>query len=145
MICLDSLLEISGSANPTQADLNSKPKGWRLELASSEQVVTSAVTVFGRIVFNTHEPTPPDPDACTTLGTNRAYNIAYKDASGLEEGRFVELEGGGLSPSPVAGEVQLDDGTKLPFVCMLDCFEPDPVFSTVTQPKGRVYWSIDRE
>jgi type IV pilus assembly protein PilY1 len=145
VICLDSLLEISGSGNPTQADLNSKPKGWRLELASSEQVVTSAVTLFGRVVFNTHEPTPPDPGACTTLGTNRAYNIAYKDASGLDEGRFAEVEGGGLSPSPVAGEVRLDDGTELPFVCMIDCFKPDPTFSTVTQPKGRVYWSIDRE
>ncbi|MDH4611120.1 PilC/PilY family type IV pilus protein [Pseudomonas sp. BN102] len=145
VICLDSLLEISDSSNPTQADLNSKPKGWRLALSPAEQVVTSAVTVFGRIVFNTHEPTPPDPGACTTLGTNRAYNIAYTDASGLDGDRFVELEGGGLSPSPVAGTVKLDDGTELPFVCMLDCFEPDPEFTSVVQPKGRVYWSIDRE
>ncbi|MOA24318.1 hypothetical protein D3C78_1449910 [compost metagenome] len=125
--------------------MNSKPKGWYLGLETSEQVVTSAVTVFGRIVFNTHQPTPPDPNACSGLGTNRAYNIAYKDASGLDGDRFVELDGGGLSPSPVAGKVQLDDGTELPFVCTLECFEPDPEFSSMTQPKGRVYWSIDRE
>ncbi|MCY1289725.1 Neisseria PilC beta-propeller domain protein [compost metagenome] len=144
-ICLNSLLAITSESTPTQAQLNSKPKGWYLGLETSEQVVTSAVTVFGRIVFNTHQPTPPDPNACSGLGTNRAYNIAYKDASGLDGDRFVELDGGGLSPSPVAGKVQLDDGTELPFVCTLECFEPDPEFSSMTQPKGRVYWSIDRE
>ncbi|AOE83530.1 pilus assembly protein [Pseudomonas sp. TCU-HL1] len=144
-ICLNSLLAISGDSTPTQEQLNAKPKGWYLGLAASEQVVTSAITVFGRIVFNTHQPTPPDPNACSGLGTNRAYNIAYKDASGLDGDRFVVLDGGGLSPSPVAGKVRLDDGTELPFVCTLECFEPDPEFSAVTRPKGRVYWSIDRE
>ncbi|WP_375740172.1 pilus assembly protein [Pseudomonas boanensis] len=144
-ICLNTLLPISGSGNPTQSQLNSKPKGWYLALAASEQVVTSAVTVFGRIVFNTHQPTSPDPNACSGLGTNRAYNISYKDASGLDGDRFIVLDGGGLSPSPVAGEVRLDDGTELPFVCTLECFEPDPEFSTSERPKGRVYWSIDRE
>lgn len=143
-ICLDSLLAI-GASTPTQAQLNAKPKGWSLALASNEQVVTSAVTVFGRIVFNTHQPTPPVAGACTTLGTNRAYNIAYTDASGLTGDRFTTLEGGGLSPSPVAGTVRLDDGTEVPFVCMLDCFKPPPKYSSMTMPKGRVFWSIDRE
>ncbi|MBS7663938.1 pilus assembly protein PilY [Pseudomonas lalucatii] len=144
VICMDSLLAIDSSATPSQADLNSKPKGWRLGLASGEQVVTSAVTVFGQVAFNTHQPTAPSPGSCTSLGTNRAYSISYRDASGLTGDRFVVLEGGGLSPSPVAGTVKLDDGEEVPFICMLDCFEPPPEFLSEARPKARVFWNIEQ-
>jgi type IV pilus assembly protein PilY1 len=143
LICLDSLLAI-GAATPSQADLNSKPKGWRLTLASGEQVVTSAVTVFGQINFNTHQPTPPVANACTSLGTNRGYSISYKDASSSTGVRFVTLAGGGLSPSPVAGSVKLDSGEVVPFICMLDCFEPPPEFTSMNRPKSRVFWNIEQ-
>ncbi|MDH4556801.1 pilus assembly protein PilY [Pseudomonas sp. BN417] len=150
VICLNSLLPITSSATPTQSELNSKPKGWYLGLAASEQVVTSAITVFGQVIFNTHQPRPLDPNACSGLGTNRAYNIAYKNGAGLDGERYDVLDGGGLSPSPVGGVVELDPepgggSEELPFVCTLDCWEPDDVVTTITQPKGRVYWSIDRE
>ncbi|AYC34328.1 pilus assembly protein PilY [Pseudomonas cavernae] len=144
VICLNSLLPITTSATPTQAELNAKPKGWYLGLAATEQVVTSAVTVFGQVAFNTHQPTAPVAGRCTSLGTNRAYSIAYTDASNPTGERFITLAGGGLSPSPVAGTVQLDDGTEVPFICMLDCFEPDPEFSSVAQPKNRVFWNIEQ-
>lgn len=144
VICLNSLLPITTSATPSQAELNAKPKGWYLGLTATEQVVTSAVTVFGQVVFNTHQPTAPVAGSCTSLGTNRAYSIAYMDASNSTGERFVKLAGGGLSPSPVAGTVKLDDGSKVPFICMLDCFEPPPEFSSVARPKSRVFWNIEQ-
>ena len=144
LICMNSLLAITSSATPTQADLNSKPKGWRLAMAASEQVVTSAVTVFGQVVFNTHQPTAPVAGSCTSLGTNRAYSVSYTDASNPTGERFVVLEGGGLSPSPVAGTVTLDGGEEVPFICMLDCFEPPPEFSSLARPKARVFWNIEQ-
>lgn len=144
VICMNSLLPITTSATPSQADLNSKPKGWRLGLASTEQVVTSAVTVFGQVAFNTHQPTAPAADSCTSLGTNRAYSISYRDASNPTGDRFVVLEGGGLSPSPVAGTVRLDNDEEVPFICMLDCFEPPPEYSSQARPKARVYWNIEQ-
>lgn len=143
LICLNSLLAI-GMATPTQAELDSKPKGWRLTLASGEQVVTSVVTVFGQVNFNTHQPTPPVANACTSLGTNRAYSVAYKDASNTSGDRFVELAGGGLSPSPVAGTVRLDGGEEVPFICRINCEEPPPEFTSVNQPKARVFWNIEQ-
>ena len=144
VICMNSLLAITTSATPSQADLNSKPKGWRLGLASSEQVVTSVVTVFGQAVFNTHQPTAPVAGSCTSLGTNRGYSVSYRDASNPTGDRFVVLEGGGLPPSPVAGTVTLDDGEVVPFVCMLDCFEPPPEFTSQARPKARVFWNIEQ-
>jgi type IV pilus assembly protein PilY1 len=143
LICLNSLLAI-GAATPTQAALDSKPKGWRLNLAAGEQVVTSAVTVFGQVNFNTHQPTPPVPGTCTNLGTNRGYSVSYKDASNSTGDRFVTLAGGGLSPSPVAGTVKLDNGEVVPFICMLDCFEPPPDFTSMNRPKARVFWNIEQ-
>lgn len=144
VICMNSLLPITTSATPSQADLNSKPKGWSLSLAATEQVVTSAVTVFGQVAFNTHQPTAPAAGSCTSLGTNRAYSISYRDASNPTGDRFVVLEGGGLSPSPVAGTVKLDDDEEVPFICMLDCFEPPPEYSSQARPKARVYWNIEQ-
>ncbi|MNF61594.1 hypothetical protein D3C84_432460 [compost metagenome] len=144
VICMNSLLPITTSATPSQADLNSKPKGWSLSLAATEQVVTSAVTVFGQVAFNTHQPTAPVAGSCTSLGTNRAYSISYRDASNPSGDRFVELEGGGLSPSPVAGTVRLDDDEEVPFICMLDCFEPPPEYSFQARPKARVFWNIEQ-
>lgn len=144
VICLNSLLPITTSATPTQAELSAKPKGWYLGLAAAEQVVTSAVTVFGQVAFNTHQPTAPVAGSCTSLGTNRAYSIAYTDASNPTGERYITLAGGGLSPSPVAGTVKLDDGSEVPFICMLDCFEPPPEFSSVARPKNRVFWNIEQ-
>lgn len=142
--CLSSLLRI-GSGTPSATELANHPRGWYLELANDEQVVTSAVTVFGYSTFNTHTPTASTGSSCTNLGTNKSYRIAYRDASGYGGGdRYEVLEGGGLSPSPVSGNVQLDDDTVVPFVCTLDCGEADPTFSSLTQPKRHVYWNVEQ-
>ncbi|MCY1415684.1 hypothetical protein D9M71_311760 [compost metagenome] len=144
--CLSSLLPIT-TATPTADELATKPRGWYLALADNEQVVTSAVTLFGYSTFNTHTPTPLSGSSCTSLGTNKSYRISYRDASGEGGDRYEVLEGGGLSPSPVSGIVQLDPvdgGDEVPFVCTLDCEEAEPTYSSQTQPKRRVYWTVEK-
>jgi type IV pilus assembly protein PilY1 len=168
VLCLNSLVGITTSATPSTATLSAK-KGWYLGLNANEQVVTSAITILGVVSFSTHEPTTPQAGVCTSnLGTARVYNVSYLNAAsgngtagsgngtaGSGNGtaqRFEVLPSNiGLSPSPVAGTVTLDDGTRVPF-CIgcgksspLDPTKPPvPPGSTLSQPKGRVYWYIQR-
>jgi len=154
VMCLASLTPILSSANPSQADLDAG-KGWYLGLGSTEQVVTAAITIFGTVTFSTNQPVVPQPGVCSSnLGTARVYNISYRNAA-PEDGatdRSVALPSSiGLPPSPVGGMVTLDDGQTVPF-CIgcspdspLEGEEPRvPPSSAPSQPKGRVYWYIQR-
>lgn len=152
VLCLDSLTPILTSADPTQSDLDSK-KGWFLGLAASEQVVNAPLTISDVVSFSTHLPAVSTPGSCgNSLGTANAYNINYKNAASannsLDGSRFEESAGGGLSPSPVAGTVILDDGTEETFCigCDKEKFKPSPpvIPPTWTQPKSRVYWYIQQ-
>ncbi len=150
VICMNSLLAIT-SADPIQGQLDAK-KGWYLGLTSTEQVVTSAITVFGVTTFSTHQPAVYQAGACgPNLGTTQVYNISYKNAAsanGTTE-RYQNVVGGGLPPSPVAGMVILDDGTLVPFIIganpksSIDGSAPTSS-GTPTQPKSRVYWYIQK-
>lgn len=155
LLCLNSLYGITGNATPSAADLNLK-KGWYLGLAATEQVVTSAVTIFGTVTFSTHAPDVAAAGACTSrLGTARVYNIFYGDAASTNgtQDRFQLLPADtGLPPSPVAGMVSIE-GEEEPVAFCIGCgsisaieAEEPPVPSTAlpTQPKGRVYWYIQR-
>jgi type IV pilus assembly protein PilY1 len=152
-MCLDSLYGITSSANPAASDLANK-KGWYLGLNLHEQVVTSAITVFGGTTFSTHTPTVPDPDACASdLGTAQVYNIRYNNAAPSKPNatnRYEEIKGGGLPPSPVAGQVKLDgDGPIVPFIIGADARSPLegglPVPpSLTTLPKSITYWYIEK-
>ncbi|MBF7730244.1 pilus assembly protein [Pseudomonas sp. N040] len=148
IICVNSLLAITTSATPAQADIDAK-KGWYLQLSTSEQVVTSALTIFGTVYFSTHQPDLGLVEGCSAkLGESRAYAISYKNAEGLDGPRYVDLVGDGLPPSPVAGLVTLDDGTTVPF-CIgcgekpLEGSEP-PSPPGAKQPKSRVFWNIEQ-
>jgi type IV pilus assembly protein PilY1 len=149
VICLDSLLAI-GPDNPDPDELASK-KGWYLEMNEHEQVVTSAITVFGTTTFSTHTPFVPVAGKCSaTLGTARVYNIRFLNASPrVGQDRSAEISGGGLPPSPVAGQVTLDTGQTVPFVIgasatsSLDASLPNSP-STGTQPKSLTYWYIEK-
>lgn len=153
VMCLDSLYGITGSDDPVAADLANK-KGWYLGLNAHEQVVTSAITVFGGTTFSTHTPTVPDPEACASdLGTARVYNIRYNNAAPSKPNatnRYEEIKGGGLPPSPVAGQVKLDgDGPIVPFIIGADPRSPLegglPVPpSLTTLPKSITYWYIEK-
>jgi len=153
VMCTNSLVAITSSATPTASDLAAK-KGWYLALSATEQVVTSAITVFGTVTFSTHKPAVVVSGSCTSgLGTATVYNINYADAAPLsgQTDRGAAIAGGGLPPSPVAGMVTLDDGTTVPFLIggnpnsALEGGKPTRSSSaTVIRPKSRVYWNITK-
>ncbi len=148
IICLDSLVPIAQDAvSPTQAIIDAK-KGWYLGLGLTEQVVTSAITVFGTVTFSTHTPAVPTIGACSNLGTAKVYNIAYGNAASIDD-RYETVAGGGLSPSPVAGMVTLDNGSTVPFVIGSSkdsALEGSVPFSpsSLAQPKAWVFWNAVR-
>jgi type IV pilus assembly protein PilY1 len=127
-----------------------------LGMSATEQVVTSAITIFGTVTFSTHAPDVPQAGACTSrLGTARVYNIFYADAAsanGTPDRSETLPADTGLPPSPVAGMVSME-GEEEPVAFCIGCgsissieAEEPPVPSSVlpTQPKGRVYWYIQR-
>lgn len=150
VLCLGSLLGITVGTTPSAGDLASK-KGWFLNLTSTEQVVTSAVTIFGVTTFSTHQP-PVTANACTNgLGTTRVYNVSYLNASSPNgsDPIFERVVGDSLPPSPVAGMVTLDDGSTVPFC--IGCGGNSPleakipgVLSSVSRPTNRLYWYIKK-
>lgn len=151
IICMNSLLAITTSATPSAAELSTK-KGWSLALATTEQVVTSAITVFGVVTFSTHKPAVVTPGSCSSnLGTTQVYNIGYTNAGSANGtvNRFEHVAGDGLPPSPVAGMVTLDNGEVVPFLfggsagSALESELPKPL-NAVIQPKGRLYWYIQK-
>ncbi len=158
-MCLASLLPITGATAPTATELATK-KGFYLALGSMEQVVTSAITIFGTVTFSTYEPSVPDVASCSNdLGIARVYNVSVNDASSLNgtNSRFEVLPPVGLPPSPTAGIVTLDSdpnqeasassGTERAF-CIgcsgrspLEAKEPPvPTLGLPLIPKSRVYW-----
>jgi len=113
LLCLASLTPVAVDDLSTPEE-PAEPKGWYLAMRTGEQVVTSAITVFGVATFSTHTPTDPrDRAACVSdLGTARVYNTKYANAAPAKPGatnRSEVVVGGGLPPSPVAGKVKLDD------------------------------------
>ncbi|WP_143068483.1 pilus assembly protein [Azotobacter beijerinckii] len=150
LLCMNSLFGITGTGTPSDADLADK-KGWYLAFVDNEQVVTSAITVYGTVTFSTHTPAVYTPGQCSSLGTAKVYNIDYANAES-ENGttmRYEEISGGGLPPSPVAGMVTLDDGSTRPFVIGSDPDSPleggsPDSGATALQPKAKVYWNIEQ-
>jgi type IV pilus assembly protein PilY1 len=156
VMCLDSLVFIDNASSPPEVspdpeDLASA-KGWYLGLYDHEQVVTSAITVFGVTTFSTHTPTPPITGACTSnLGTARVYNVRFRNAAPIApaNNRDGVIAGGGLPPSPVAGQVTLDNGVTVPFIIGADPASPLEAALPVPpaaakQPKAITYWYIEK-
>lgn len=145
LLCLSSLLGVTTQSAPTAASLGQK-KGWYLQLSNTEQVVTSAITVFGDVTFSTHQPRVPSTSACSGLGETRVYTVNYLTGQGV----YHDVVGDGLPPSPVAGMVTLDDGvTTVPFVIGADPSSPlqgsPPINpASVMQPTSRVFWNIEQ-
>jgi len=113
-----------------------------------EQVVTSAITIYGTVSFSTHVPYVPVSGACTTdLGTTRVYGVNYLGSASTR----TMLPAVGLPPSPVGGMVTLDNGSTVPF-CIgcnsespLQAVQPPaPPGTAGSRPKSRVYWYINR-
>ncbi len=145
LLCLNSLLSVSTQSAPSATSLGQK-KGWYMGLHDTEQVVTSAITVFGDVTFSTHQPRVPTAGVCSGLGETRVYTVNYLTGQGV----FHDVVGDGLPPSPVAGMVTLDDGvTTVPFVIGADPSSPlqgsPPINpASVMQPTSRVFWNIEQ-
>lgn len=145
VICMDSLLAVSAGTPPTSEALALAAKGWYLEMAPTEQVVTSAVTGLGTVIFSTHIPAVQTPGVCSSLGIAKSYRVNYQQAIATN----VEVTGGGLPPSPVIVQIILDDGTEAT-VCIscgenrFDVDDPFEVSVLPVQPKARVYWNIEQ-
>lgn len=155
-LCLQSLWPISNMGPaPTQTQLDSK-KGWYMTLSATEQVVTSAVVLFGETTFSTHMPTVPDPKSCgSTLGEARVYNVFYLTGAAVNaSGSFAKISGGGLPPSPVSGKVTVDNPTTgqpmtVPFIIGASPESPVEVTlktgsSGMAGSRERVYWYIQQ-
>jgi type IV pilus assembly protein PilY1 len=98
-----------------QADYASTPdaKGCYLELAAGEKVVNAPTTIGGVTYFSTNKPTPTPANSCSAnLGEARAYAMPLVCSTP----RSSILEGGGLPPTSVTGDVELtwtdDDGVE---------------------------------
>lgn len=160
VLCHASLLNIEATSTATvPVDLNGK-KGWRMQLASGEQVVTSAVALFGEVTFSTHQPSVASTDTNSTtcannsLGTARVYNVSYLNAAPPpDQFRGEKVSGGGLPPSPVAGLVTLDKPgggvMTVPFIIGKKSTSPtDPTLPdrplSSSKNKERVYWYIKK-
>ncbi len=153
VICLGSLVGMAFDDDPPSAEALADSKGWYLGMREGEQVVTSAITVFGTTTFSTHTPTDPEDICEPDLGKARVYNIDYltsastRNAEGKD--RSVKVDGGGLPPSPVAGKVKLDDGSEVPFIIGSESDSPlqgnlPQATSPVNQPKGWTYWYVEK-
>lgn len=154
VICNSSLTAITTNTTPSQSSLDLS-KGWYLALAASEQVVTSAITIYGTVTFSTHQPAAIVASACSSnLGEARVYNVKYlnADSANWTSNRYQDLSGDGLPPSPVAGLVTLDNGETVPFVIGANSDSPlkpsppagVPPGAASTQPKSRVYWYLQQ-
>ena len=147
VLCLSSLYATTATSNGSAVNLGTQ-KGWYMTLAAREQVVTSAITIYGVIYYSTHQPTTTDTTSCKpNLGNTRVYNTAL-DLSNVTQTLLPPV---GLPPSPVAGMVTLDSGQTVTF-CVgcgptspLQTTQPQaPAGSVPAQPKSRVYWYIQR-
>ena len=138
------------------SDLGLK-KGWYLGLAPTEQVVTSAITIFGIVTFSTQTPDVLQAGVCNSrLGTARVYNISYDNAAsrkGYPDRSEPLPDDTGLPPSPVAGTVVLDSQSGKEIAFCIGCSASSaieageatvPVTTMPNEPKGRVYWYIQR-
>jgi type IV pilus assembly protein PilY1 len=151
IICKDSLLGKAVATAINSSDLTGK-KGWYQPLAATEQVVTTAITIFGVVTYSTHQPAVSVSGACSAnLGKTLVYNQDFETGASANGTSlpYQDVSGDGLPPSPVAGKVTLDDGTTVPFC--IGCNKDSPLegeektgSSAFSQPKGRLYWYIQR-
>jgi len=151
LLCLNSLLAVTAGTIPSATSLAAK-KGWYLGLQANEQVVTSALTVYGVVYFSTNQPVAATANSCSAnLGTTRSYAVSYTNGAnpnGTTDLPFIVQPTGGLPPSPVIGKVTLDDGSTVAFcigcVAPLEGSKLNPPSSTSNPAKVRSYWFIQK-
>jgi type IV pilus assembly protein PilY1 len=132
--------------------------GWFMDLNAygrGEQTVTSAVIVGGFVAFSTNRAIPKSANVCAPLGEARGYAVNLLNASGLIGAqpktcggdRSGQFAGGGLPPSPVVADVDID-GQVIKIGIGVVNLEGGPssgvqsqqVFKLPPQRRTRVYW-----
>lgn len=121
---------------------------------SGEKVVTAPLTVAGVTYFSTNRPTPPASGSCSAnLGEAKVYAAPLF----CKAPESKVLLGGGLPPSPIAGDVLVTytpPGAtdpvvkKVPFVIGApnpkdSTIEPKKVTLTVPPNRVRKYWFVE--
>jgi type IV pilus assembly protein PilY1 len=152
IICLASLFPVPQASDATAAQLATKPAGFYKALLAKEQVVTTAIVIFGVATFSTHAPMESSSSSCTpNLGTTKVANMDYKTGASANgtSSIFQDVAGDGLPPSPVGGLVTLDTGQTVPFC--IGCSPDSPLEAVqksgggvTTRPKSRLYWYIEK-
>jgi type IV pilus assembly protein PilY1 len=133
--------------------------GWFMDLNAygrGEQTVTSAVIAGGFVAFSTNRAIPRSANVCAPMGEARGYAMNLLNASGAigvqpnicggdRSGTFV---GGGLPPSPVVANVDVD-GKVIPIgIGIVDLggggansgIQSQQVYNLPPQKRRRVYW-----
>ncbi len=108
--------------------------------------------MFGTTTFSTHTPFVPVEGQCVGDAGHgaRLQRPLPERLARVGDDRSAIISGGGLPPSPVAGQVTLDDGKTVPFIIGADArirrwrasLPESP--STGTQPKSLTYWYIEK-
>jgi len=132
--------------------------GWFMDLDAygrGEQTVTSAVIVGGFVAFSTNRAIPRSANACAPLGEARGYAVNLLNASGVigaqpktcggdRSGLFA---GGGLPPSPVVADVDIDGQVIKIGIGVVNLeggasagIQSEQVFNMPPQRRTRVYW-----
>jgi Tfp pilus tip-associated adhesin PilY1 len=132
--------------------------GWFINLNAygrGEQAVTSAVIVGGFVAFSTNRAIPRSANVCAPLGEARGYAVNLLNASGVigvqpktcggdRSGIFA---GGGLPPSPVVANVDVDGQVVTIGIGVVNLsggasagIQSEQVFNMPPQRRTRVYW-----
>jgi Tfp pilus tip-associated adhesin PilY1 len=103
---------LDSDLTPIEAGTSGVPDdspGWKLDLGSSEQVLTESVTANGVVMFTAHEPgASVEGSLCASDGTNRVYAVHVEtaaaaldlndDAKVTDADRSAVLEQKGIAP-----------------------------------------------
>jgi Tfp pilus tip-associated adhesin PilY1 len=146
------------SCATSQVIPGSGKSGWFMNLnayGGGEQTVTSAVIVGGFVAFSTHRAIPKSANVCAPLGEARGYAVNLLNASGVINvqpktcggDRAGIFAGGGLPPSPVVANVDVDGQVVTIGIGVVNIsggasagIQSEQVFSLPPQRRTRVYW-----
>jgi type IV pilus assembly protein PilY1 len=122
--------------------------GWRIDLATGEKVVSSAVTIGGTTYFNTNQPdaVAGGGNCDSNLGIAREYLVGFADAAATTDingggitmaDRSTIHKGGGYLPSPVPVVVEID-GRRYQAVISGTSVQTPP--GVTLEARTRAYW-----
>lgn len=120
-----NLVEVGTDAEKDAAKsaFESAEGGWMIRLnTGGEKVLSRALTIDGKLYFNTYEPTTTPGSCSASVGVNRAYTVSIKDATPAATGvngttpndRFTTVDTTGLLADPTVSSIG-DDSVLLRF------------------------------